>query len=203
MTTSGVDALARPVGPLTLVDHLPAVRFRDPALVVGFALLTALAAQITIPLAFTPVPISGQTFAVLLSGGLLGAKRGGLAQLLYVSLGALGLPVYANGQGGWESATGSTLGYLVGFVVAAVVVGALADRQADRQVITALPAFALGSTIILAFGAIGLSLRLGVPMVGSEGSAWSLGVAPFLAGDVLKVALAGFTLPLGWRLLNR
>lgn len=161
----------------TLADRLPAVRYRDPALVVGFAGLTALAAQVSIPLGFTPVPLTGQTFAVLLTGGLLGAKRGAAAMALYVALGAIGFPFYSAGGGGWQVATGSTMGYLVGFVLAAALVGALAERQADRRVGSALMAFAAGSAL-------------------------SLGVTPFLGGDLMKIALAGVALPMGWRLLG-
>ncbi len=94
--------------PATLADVLPGSRARDVALVIGFALLTALSAQVVIPLGFTPVPITGQTFAVLLAGGLLGARRGAASQALYLGLGAIGLPFFAEGTGGWEVVTGLT-----------------------------------------------------------------------------------------------
>ena len=119
------------VAPSTLADIIPRTRVRDGVFVVGFALLTAGAAPIVIPLGFTPVPITGQTFAVLLAGGVLGAFRGAASQILYVALGAIGLPFYAGGTGGWEVVTEATADYLVGFVVAAFVIGALAERRQD------------------------------------------------------------------------
>jgi biotin transport system substrate-specific component len=188
--------------PATLADLLPRSRTRDVALVVGFALLTALAAQVVIPLGFTPVPITGTTFAVLLSGAVLGARRGAAAQLLYVALGALGLPFFAEASGGWEVATGATGGYIIGFVVAAWVVGTLADRGQDRSIATAIPAFLAGTIVIYALGAGWLAVHLGVPLTAAVGepSAVALGITPFLVGDVLKAVLAGVLLPLGWRL---
>lgn len=111
---------------------LPRTTVVTAALVVGFALLTALSAQIVIPLPFTPVPITGQTFAVLLSGAALGAGAGAASQGLYVLLGAVGLPFYAGGASGWTVVTGATGGYLVGFIVAAWVVGVLAEMQIGR-----------------------------------------------------------------------
>ncbi len=197
-----MTAVYAPSAP-TLVDLLPDVRWRNPALVVGFALLTAVAAQISIPLGFTPVPLTGQTFAVLATGGLLGARRGSAAMALYVILGAVGLPFYAGGGSGWTVATGSTIGYLLGFVAAAALVGTLAERRADRKVLTALPAFLAGSALIYTFGAAGLALRLGVPFFGAEGSAIALGVEPFVIGDLIKVALAGLALPAGWQVASR
>ena len=169
----------------TLADTLPGTRVRDAALVVGFALLTAAAAQISIPLGFTPVPITGQTFAVLLAGGALGMTRGGLSQLLYVALGAIGLPFYADGDGGWSAATGSTAGYLVGFVIAAMVIGWMAERGQDRKVATAIPAFLVGSVIIYALGASWLAHSIDVPLTAGiaadgsiEPSAIAYGVGP-------------------------
>jgi len=187
--------------PATLADVLPGSRVRDVVLVVGFALLTALSAQIVIPLGFTPVPITGQTFMVLVAGGLLGARRGAGSQALYVMMGALGLPFFAEGAGGWEAATGSTAGYLVGFVVAAWLVGSLAERGQDRSMLTAIPAFVVGTVVIYALGAGWLAVSLGIPLTAAAGepSAIAFGVAPFLVGDLLKAVLAGVVLPIGWR----
>lgn len=177
----------------------------DAVAVTGFALLTALAAQISIPLGFTPVPLTGQTFAVLLSGAALGANRGALSQLLYIFLGAVGLPFYAGAEGGWQAATGATAGYLIGFVAAAFVIGALAQRGQDRHALTAVPAFLAGSAIIYAFGAGWLAYFLGLPLTAAAGesSAVSLGVAPFLIGDLLKALVAGLLLPSAWAALGR
>ncbi|MAT06096.1 MAG: biotin transporter BioY [Acidimicrobiaceae bacterium] len=188
----------------TLADLVANSRVADVALVVGFALLTALAAQITIPLGFTPVPLTGQTFAVLLAGGALGAVRGMASQGLYVALGAIGLPFYAEGDGGWTAATGSTAGYLVGFVVAAGVVGLLAERGQDRRISTAVPAFLAGTVVIYALGAGWLAHSLGIPLTAPAGepSAVAYGVAPFIVGDVAKAVLAGVLLPTAWQLLD-
>lgn len=168
------------------------------ALVVAFALLTALAAQIRIPLPFTPVPITGQTFAVLLAGAALGSWAGAGSQALYLAMGFAGFPVFAGGEGGWEYATGPTFGYLVGFVAAAWIVGLLAERGQDRSPWTAIPAFLAGTLVIYVFGVTWL-LRT-VPAIGSLGDALALGVAPFVVGDLLKALAAGVLLPAAWRL---
>ena len=153
-----------PAAQSTLFDLLDRSRVRDVVAVVGFALLTAVAAQISIPLGFTPVPLTGQTFAVLLAGGVLGSRRGGLSMLLYVALGAIGLPFYADGAGGWTAATGATAGYLVGFIVAAVVVGLMAEHGQDRKLSTSIPAFIAGTMIIYTVGAGWLAYDLGLPL---------------------------------------
>jgi biotin transport system substrate-specific component len=183
-----------------LLDLVDRSRARDIVAVVGFTLFTALAAQISIPLGFTPVPVTGQTFAVLVAGGVLGANRGALSMGLYVTLGAIGLPFYAEGTGGWTAASGATAGYLVGFVVAGFVVGKMAEHGQDRTLSTSLPAFLAGSLIIYGFGASWLAYDLGLPLTAAAGdsSAISLGVAPFLVGDVLKALLAGAILPAAW-----
>jgi biotin transport system substrate-specific component len=186
----------------TLADTLPGATTRDAILVVTFALLTAAAAQVSIPVGFTPVPITGQTFAVLLAGGALGASRGASSQLLYIALGAIGLPFYADGDGGWSAATGSTAGYLVGFVVAAAMVGWMAEQGQDRRVRTAIPAFLAGSVVIYALGSMWLAHYLDIPLTAAPGepSAIAWGVAPFLVGDAIKVVLAGLLLPAAWKL---
>ena len=191
--------------PSTLLDLISRSRVRDLVAVVGFALLTALAAQISIPLGFTPVPITGQTFAVLLAGGVLGANRGALSMGLYVVLGAVGLPFYSDWTGGWTAATGATMGYLLGFVVAGFVVGHLAERGQDRRLSTSLPAFLAGSLTVYVFGAGWLAIDLGLPLSAEAGtpSAISLGVAPFFVGDILKALLAGALLPAAWKLAER
>jgi biotin transport system substrate-specific component len=173
-------------------------RATSAALVTGFALFTALMAQIEVPLWFTPVPITGQTLAVLLAGAALGARMGAASQMLYFALGAVGLPFYSGGEGGWEIATGATGGYLVGFVVAAAVVGHLAERGQDRSVVTALPAFLMGSAVIYVFGVAWLASYLEVGATEAMG----LGLTPFVIGDLVKVALAGVLLPAAWRLTD-
>ncbi len=163
---------------------------------VGFALFTAASAQVTFPLPWTPVPVTGQTLAVLLSGAALGWRAGALSQLLYVALGAVGLPFYQGGTGGWSVVSGATGGYLVGFVVAAAVVGALAERRQDRQLLTSIPAMLAGSAVIYLFGVPWLAHELGV----NATRAIELGMAPFVIGDAFKLVAAGALLPAAWKL---
>jgi biotin transport system substrate-specific component len=184
----------------TLVGALaaPLDRTRSASVVLGFSLLTALAAQVAVPLPFTPVPLTGQTFAVLLTGALLGPRLGALAMLAYLAEGAAGLPFFRGGAGGVGHFSGATAGYLLAFPAAAYVTGRLAERGWDRRFATAAAAMALGSFVILACGWAWLALLF----KGGAGAFW-LGVAPFLPGDVLKVALAAAALPAGWALLRR
>ncbi len=176
---------------------------RDVLLVVGFALLTAAAAQIEIQLGFTPVPLTGQTFAVLLSGAVLGMRRGALSQLVYWMAGLTGLPFYSGGAGGWKSGTGATLGYLVGFIVAAGAIGYLAEKKQDRNFATSLPAMLLGSTLIYTCGAAWLTTYLNIGFATGETNAISLGVAPFLVGDVIKALLAAACTTGVWAAINK
>ncbi len=190
MTAYASEVLAARVLPKSKVAAVVAV--------VGFAALTALAAQWRIPLPFTPVPITGQTFAVLLAGATLGARLGAASQTLYVLVGLVGFPVYAGGSGGWETFTGSTGGYLVGFVVAATVVGALAERRQDRTFATAVPAFLTGTVVIYVLGVSWLMHVTGWGL--AEGLA--KGVAPFVGGDLIKAGAAGVLLPVAWRMVR-
>ena len=176
---------------------------RDVLLVVGFALLTAAAAQIEIQLGFTPVPLTGQTFAVLLSGAVLGMRRGALSQLVYWMAGLTGLPFYSGGAGGWKSGTGATLGYLVGFIVAAGAIGYLAEQKQDRNFATSLPAMLLGSTLIYTCGAAWLTTYLNIGFATGENNAIALGVAPFLVGDVIKALLAAACTTGVWAAINK
>jgi biotin transport system substrate-specific component len=186
----------------TLADTIPGAWVRDVALVAGFAFLTAVAAQASIPLGFTPVPITGQTFAVLLAGGALGAARGAASQLLYVVLGVVGLPVYSEHAAGWTTLHGATGGYMVGFVLAAAVVGWMAEGGQDRKVSTAVPAFVAGTIAIYALGLPWLAHVAHVPFSGpvAGDNALTLGLYPFVLGDVLKAGVAGLVLPAAWRL---
>ncbi len=192
--------------PHVLIDLIPMPRImeksavRDVTLVVSGALFTALCAQMVIHLGFTPVPITGQTFAVLAVGGAIGSRRAIASQALYWLLGAIGLPFYADATGGWSRATGSTFGYFVGFVVAAGIVGWYADQRNDRNVVSSLSAMALGTAIIYFFGALWLAHSIGVPVATGDTNAIALGVAPFLAGDAVKLVLAALVSPIGWAL---
>lgn len=187
--------LPRPV----LADLVPGERVRDAALVLGLVGMTALSAQVVIPLPFTPVPISGQTFAVLLGAAAIGPGRGSVAQLLYLLLGAVGLPFFAEGTSGVEVMYGATGGYLVGFVVANLVVGLCARRGWDRSPVGVLAAFALGNLAIYLLGVSWLSYRTGLALP----EAVDAGLTPFLVGDVLKALAAAGLLPLAWRLTRR
>jgi biotin transport system substrate-specific component len=171
---------------------------KKAALVAGFSLLVAAAAQVAVPLPFTPIPLTLQTFAVLLTGALLGSRMGALALALYVCEGAAGLPFFSAGRGGafYLLFTPAT-GYLLSYPVAAFVAGRLAERGWDRRYLTAAAAMLFGSAIILAGGWLGF-LRFQTPA-----SAFALGVAPFLPGDIIKVALAAAALPTGWKLIGR
>jgi biotin transport system substrate-specific component len=178
---------------------LPRSRVTSVVLVVAAAALTALAAQWELHLPFTPVPVTGQTFAVLLTGAALGARLGAAGQGVYVVAGAIGLPVYAGGAAGWETArAGGTTGYLIGFIVAAALVGYMAERRQDRSFPTMFTAFLLGSFVIYLFGVVGLMLTFGMTV--SE--AILAGVVPFLFGDLIKATAAGLLLPTAWKLIG-
>ena len=180
---------------------IPASRVATLGLMLGFALLTAAAAQITIPIPGSPVPITGQTFAVLLSGAALGSWAGAGSQAIYWGLGAMGLPFYSSASGGWEAATGATAGYLVGFAAAAWVVGALAERGHDRSVSSAIPAFLAGNAVIYLFGVPWLLSS--VESFTTLPDALAAGFTPFVVGDVVKIVAAGILLPLAWRIVDR
>lgn len=176
----------------------PLDMMRAVALVLGFSLLTALAAQVAIPLPWTPVPITGQTFAVLLTGALLGSRLGALAMFAYLIEGASGLPFFYGGGSGVQHLFFSpTSGYLLSYPVAAFVVGLLAERGWDRRILTAAAAMALGSLVILLGGWAWLARFV------SPAAAFNAGVAPFLIGDAIKIALAAAVLPSGWAILRK
>ncbi|MGC0332002.1 biotin transport system substrate-specific component [Streptomyces sp. SAI-170] len=179
-----------------LADLIPASRVRDIALVVGGAALTGLAAQLSVPVPGTPVPVTGQTFAVLLVGTALGAGRGFLSLALYALAGIAGVPWFAGGHSG---AAAPTLGYILGMILASTVVGALARRGADRTVLRTAGAMLLGEAIIYAVGVPYLALATGM----SASAAIAAGLTPFLIGDALKAALAMGLLPTAWKLLKR
>lgn len=168
---------------------------RDMILILAGSWLIALTAQIEIPM--WPVPVTGQTFAILLIGALLGKQRGVASVLAYLTQGAAGLPVFAGGMGGTLYMVGPTGGYLMGFVVVVYVVGRLAERGWDRRLATAALAMLLGNVVLYVFGLSWLST-----LVGWE-AAVKAGLQPFVLGDLCKVALAALALPTGWKLLNK
>ncbi|MFI9829493.1 biotin transporter BioY [Streptomyces sp. NPDC051913] len=179
-----------------LADLLPASRVRDVALVVGGAALTGLAAQISVPVPGSPVPVTGQTFAALLVGTTLGAGRGFLSLALYALAGVAGMPWFAGATSG---SAAPSFGYILGMILASTVVGALARRGADRSVLRTAGAMLLGEAIIYAVGVPYLALDLGM----SASAAVAAGLTPFLLGDALKAALAMGLLPSAWKLVKR
>jgi biotin transport system substrate-specific component len=171
--------------------------------VVGFAVLTALLAQVRIGLGFTPVPITGQTLAVLLAGVTLGSRRGALSMGLYWLIGMV-VPFgwYSNATHGWKVASGATAGYLFGFIVAAFVVGLLAERGQDRSPLTSFTAMLFGTFVVYVFGVAWLAHKVNVPVFDGEQNALTMGVVPFIAGDIVKLVIAGAVGPSAWRLVE-
>jgi len=172
-------------------------RLYDAACVVGFSFIIALSAQLALYLPFTPVPITGQTLAVLLTGSILGRKLGSMAVLLYLIEGIAGLPVFARGGAGIVHLFGPTGGYLVGFVAAAYVTGYFAERAWDRKIISTLMAMTVGTMIIFMVGVPWLAIFMGTE------NALQMGFYPFLIGAVVKISLAALIYPTGWKWLNR
>jgi len=183
---------------LVLADVLPRSRARDVALVLGAALLTAACAQVVFPVPGSPVPVTGQTFAVVLTAAALGARRGAAGQLLYLGLGLVGLPFYSEGSSGPDVVFGATGGYLVGFVVAGWLVGALAERRLDRSLRTALPVFLAGQLAIFGLGVPWLALSAEL----SPLQALELGFFPFIVGGIAKGLAAAALLPAAHRLVG-
>jgi biotin transport system substrate-specific component len=182
--------------PAVLGDLVPGRLVRDVALVVGAAVFVGVAAQISIPIPGTPVPVSGQTFAVLLSGAALGLNRAAVSMALYALVGVLGVPWFASGGSGWHFAS---FGYILGFVLAGAVVGVLAARGGDRSPLRTVATMTLGTLLIYAAGVPWLMAMTHTNL----SQAVTMGVRPFLAGDALKVLLAAGLLPGAWRLVRR
>ncbi len=185
-----------------LADRLPARldgRVRDAVLVIGVVVFTALMAQLSFHIPRTPVPVTGQTFAVLLSAAAIGPLRSVAGQLLYIAVGWAGLPVFAKGTHGWSVLHGGSAGYLVGFVLASALVGWQARRGLDRRVDTLAGSFLLGSALIYIPGVWWLQHVFHM----SYTAAMAAGVYPFLLGDLLKAVLAGALLPAAWRLVGK
>jgi biotin transport system substrate-specific component len=168
--------------------------FYDAALIVGGSLFIALCSQLAVGM---PVPVTGQTFAVLMIGALYGGRRGALCVLTYIIEGAAGLPVFSHGRGGFAMLFGPTGGYLAGFIVAAYVTGLLAERGWDRRMVTTIVAMLCGNLAIYFLGLLWLCCLMGV---GTK--VLAIGLYPFLIGDLLKTVLAAILLPAGWKLLS-
>ena len=176
---------------------------RDILLILAGTAVVSLLAQVSIP--WYPVPFTGQTLAVLLVGGMLGAMRGALSLAVYFAIGALGAPIFSDQSGGWDIITGATGGYIIGFILAAGVVGWLCERGADRRVVPMIGALLLGNVLIYAIGVPWLANWS--PAGDGVGLGWAqayeLGVQPFILGDLLKLAIVAAILPAGWALLQR
>jgi biotin transport system substrate-specific component len=191
--------------PIRVGERLSA-RVRHVALVILGALFIALTARLVVPL--VPVPITGQTFSVLLVGAALGFRRGLLAVLLYLAIGIVGLPVFAGGASGIGAIVsisggrlllGATGGYLIGMVLAAALVGRLAELGWDRRIWSAMLAMLLGNVVIYAFGLPWLSIAVGLDLERTL----AFGLWPFVIGDALKLVVAAALLPVGWWLVDR
>jgi biotin transport system substrate-specific component len=192
---------ATPAAGSVLADLLPAssasrARVRDAALVLGGAVLTGLAAQLSVPVPGSPVPVTGQTFAALLVGTALGARRGFASMGLYAAAGVAGMPWFAGGASGWSM---PSFGYILGMMLAAAFVGALARSGGDRTVLRTAGVMAAGSAVVYAVGVPYLAHALHL----SGSQALAVGLRPYLLGDALKAALAMGALPAAWRLLDR
>lgn len=194
--TSAAPALPLPARRIVLSDLVPGAWVRDVVLVLAGAALTGLAAQISIPMPGTLVPITGQTFAVLLAGAALGPWRGFASMALYLLAGGAGLPWFADHSHGFGF---PTLGYVIGFVLASTVVGWVASRGGDRTPARTIATMVVGTVLVYAVGMPYLAHSVHV----SESEAFRLGVRPFLLGDALKVLLAAGLLPGAWRLVSR
>ena len=179
-----------------LADVLPGGLARDVLLVAATVLLLIGAGQVTIPLPWTPVPLSLGTFAVIASGAALGSLRGFASVAIYFVAGIAGAPIFAQHTSGWHFAS---FGYLIGMLVAAPLVGLLAERGWSRTVPTMAVSALIGSLVVYAFGVPWLMHFLGVDFA----KGLSLGVTPFLVGDGLKIAAIALLLPAGWKLLDR
>lgn len=182
-----------------LGDLLPGTIVRDLALVTGFAAFVGVASQFVIPLPFTPVPITGQTFAVLLGGAVVGWRRSLIAMVLYVAAGIAGMPWFPPGQAGLHILAAPVFGYLLSYPLAAAVVGRLARCGMDRTVGRTLLTMALGNLTIYAIGVPWLAVSLHVGAV----RALELGMLPFIIGDTIKLLAAAAILPGTWRLGGR
>lgn len=177
--------------PRVLGDAIPGGLTRDVALVAGGAGLTGIAAQIALPLPFTPIPLTLQTLAVLLVAGSLGTKRGLASMLLYVGVGAAGVPWFQNGTSGFTA----SFGYAVGFLLAALLVGRLAESGGTRRPMNTAAVMIAGSLAIYAVGVPWLMFATGIGL----GKALAIGVLPFVIGDLIKVAVAAGAMPSAWK----
>jgi len=192
MSSSALSAPLHLRRPMVLADVVPGARVRDVLLVLGGAMFTGLFAQIAIPVAGSPVPVTGQTFAALIVGAALGWQRGAASLGLYMVAGMVGVPWYAEGGSGFNF---PSFGYVIGFVFAAALVGALANWGGDRNPLPTIATMVLGNAVIYVFGLAYLMFDLSIDL----GAAWDIGMKNYLLGDAIKILLAAGCLPAIWR----
>ncbi len=171
----------------------------NAVLVVSGVLGLAALAQIAVPVPGSPVPVTGQTLGVLILGTTYGSTLGVTTFALYILAGIAGAPVFANSGHGLDRIVGATGGYLIGMLVATFVLGQLARFRLDQKFSTALPSMLIGTVITFSFGLIWLYQYTG------QSWSWTVnaGLTPFIVGEVLKIAIAGTSLPAIWRIVNR
>jgi biotin transport system substrate-specific component len=174
-------------------------RLRHVALIVIGAALIFAASRVSIPVPGSPIPITGQTFGVLLVGGALGFRRGLASVALYVLIGLIGLPFFAEGKGGVSVILGARGGYLIGFIVAGSLVGRLAELGWDRRIIGALGAMAIGNVVIYLIGVPWLMAVAHLDLAAGIAQ----GLTPFLLGDAIKLVLAALAFPAAWWIVGR
>jgi biotin transport system substrate-specific component len=193
LATASVPAF--PTRPLVLADLVPAVRARNVVLVALGVLFTALLAQVSVPVPGSPVPVTGQTLAVVLTAASLGPARGVAVQVVYILTALVGLPFYSEASGGWDVVVGATGGYVFGFIPAAYLIGLAARHGADRRFRTSVPLFVAGQAVVFAVGVPWLALATGM----SAGQALEAGFYPFILGGLIKAAIAAAVLGGAWR----
>ena len=197
MATASTPAL--PSRPLVLADLVPAVRARNVALVALGVLFTALLAQVSVPVPGSPVPITGQTLAVVLTAASLGPLRGTAVQVFYILAALVGLPFYSDASSGYEVVFGATGGYVFGFIPAAYLIGLAAKHGADRKLWKSLPLFVAGQAVIFAVGVPWLAVSTGQSLT------WALenGFYPFILGGIVKALIAAIVLGGAWQIVRR
>ena len=188
-----------PARPLVLADLFPAIKARNVVLVALGVLFTALLAQVSVPVPGSPVPITGQTLAVVLTAAALGPVRGVAVQVFYILSALVGLPFYSEASGGFEVVFGATGGYVIGFIPAAYLIGLAAKHGADRQLWKSLPLFIAGQAVIFAVGVPWLAVSTGM----TASQALDAGFYPFILGGIVKAVLAGVVLGGAWKLARR
>ena len=194
---------ATPLVRPTLIDRVVTRSWvSDIALVVAGTALVAVLAQVAVPL--WPVPVTGQTLAVLLVGASLGAVRGAVSLTLYALLGAIGLPIYSEASSGWSVLVGPTGGYIIGFIASAAIVGWAAERSWDRGWFKPIVTFIGGSLVVFALGLPWLAIALGqFGLPNDLQSVLEAGFYPFIIGGLIKAGIAAALLPALWAVADR